>query len=197
MVEELSRRTEIEIRMRAEAERKRAEDRERERMQQAERAKMAAERARAEAEAERQRLEAEAQARAMEKDQLRRLQSTVLASFQGTVAVQPAPFNTMTSYSRVQQLARIQLDVNLALSGSQPIHVRRRTIFCCCHTVQNPLQSFAFPVSAAGELRDNRCSERGQQRAGGPGMYPSHVAGCRGSEAGGASLLRGCELCGS
>ncbi len=33
------------------------------------------------------------------------------------MAVQKAPFNTLTSYSRVQQLARIQLELQLALSG--------------------------------------------------------------------------------
>ena len=38
--------------------------------------------------------------------------------FVGSVAVQPAPFNTMTTYSRARQLARLQMELQLRPRGS-------------------------------------------------------------------------------
>jgi len=47
-------------------------------------------------------------------------------SFEGSVAVQPAPFNTMTTYSAAtRQLARIQMHVQIAASGAGPTSASR------------------------------------------------------------------------
>ncbi|GAX82526.1 hypothetical protein CEUSTIGMA_g9953.t1 [Chlamydomonas eustigma] len=121
MGEELERRTALELKLREEAEKKRAEEREKAKVEAAERSRLAAERAKALMEEERLQKEKEAAARSLQMEELRKIQTAFNLKLKGTVAVQAAPYNTLTTYNRVKQLARIQLDLKLTLDASSPL----------------------------------------------------------------------------